>query len=133
MPDTQRQPVTRYCSPQYVSRQRSGICKQLKIMLPCSRARRILSYCAGSKFVKTKWLLVRQEARTQSGRGRLGSVTLAKSKVRVRAGYEFVSCRHHRDRRLPVGPQRLKKSPRPHIEGIVSFPDPGCPSALNGT
>ncbi len=35
------------------------------------------------------------DARTQSDRRRLGSVTLARSKVRVRAGYEFVSCRHH--------------------------------------
>ncbi len=33
--------------------------------------------------------------RTQSGNRRLGSVTLARSRVRVRAGYVFVSCRHH--------------------------------------
>ncbi len=41
--------------------------------------------------------MVRQLARTQSIRRRLGirSVTLARSRVRVRAGYEFVSCRHH--------------------------------------
>ncbi len=44
----------------------------------------------------TKWLLVRQFSRTQSGRRRLGSVrTLARSRVRVRAGYKFVSCRRH--------------------------------------
>ncbi len=50
----------------------------------------------------TKWLLVRQEARTQSGCRRLGSETLARS--RVRAGYEFVSRRHHPDQRLPAVP-----------------------------
>ncbi len=55
-------------------------------------------------YIVTKWLLVRQEARTQSGRRQLGSVTLARSRVRVRAGYEFVSCRHHPDQRLPAGP-----------------------------
>ncbi len=50
----------------------------------------------------TKWLLVRQDARTQSDRRRLGSVTLAR--VRVRAGYEFVSCWRHGYQRLPAGP-----------------------------
>ncbi len=43
------------------------------------------------------------DARTQSDRRRLGSVTLAISRVRVRAGYEFVSCRRHGDQRL-IGP-----------------------------
>ncbi len=43
-------------------------------------------------------------SRTQSDRRRLGSVTLARSRVRVRAGYEFVSCRRHGDQRLPAGP-----------------------------
>ncbi len=43
-------------------------------------------------------------SRTQSGRRRLGSVTLAMSKVRVRAGYEFVSCRRRGDQMLPSGP-----------------------------
>ncbi len=38
------------------------------------------------------------DARTQSDRRRLGSVTLARS--RVRAGYEFASCRRHGDQRL---------------------------------
>ncbi len=52
---------------------------------------------------KTKWLLVWQEARAQSGRRWLGSVTLARSRVRVRAGYEFVSCRRYGDQRLPAG------------------------------
>ncbi len=49
------------------------------------------------------------DARTQSDRRRLGNVTLARSRVRVRAGYEFVSCRRHGDQRLrgPVtGPIR---------------------------
>ncbi len=41
---------------------------------------------------------------TQSDRRRLGSVTLARSRVRVRAGYKFVSCRRHGDQRLPAGP-----------------------------
>ncbi len=53
-------------------------------------------------------LSVRHFARTQSGRRRLGSVTLARSRVRVRvrvrAGFEIVSCRCHGDQRLPVGP-----------------------------
>ncbi len=40
------------------------------------------------------------DARTQSDRRRLGSVTLARSRVRVRAGYEFVSCRRQGDQRL---------------------------------
>ncbi len=49
----------------------------------------------------TKCLEVRlPDARTQSDRRRLGSVTLARSRVRVRAGYEFVSCRRHGDQRL---------------------------------
>ncbi len=52
----------------------------------------------------SKWLLVRQLARTKSGRRRLGSVTLARSRVWVRAGYEFISCRHHLDQRVPAGP-----------------------------
>ncbi len=41
--------------------------------------------------------MVRQLARTQSISGRSGSVTLSRSRgrVRARAGYEFVSCRHH--------------------------------------
>ncbi len=52
---------------------------------------------------KTKWLLVWQEARTQSGHRWLGSVTLARSRVRVRAGYKFVSCRRYGDQRLPAG------------------------------
>ncbi len=44
----------------------------------------------------TKRLEVRlPDTRTQSDRRRLGSVTLARSRVRVRAGYEFVSYRHH--------------------------------------
>ncbi len=43
-------------------------------------------------------------SRTQSDRRRLGSVTLAWSRVRVRAGYEFISCRRHGDQRLPAGP-----------------------------
>ncbi len=43
-------------------------------------------------------------SRTQSDRRRLGSVTLARSRVRVRVGYEFVSCRRHGDQRLPAGP-----------------------------
>ncbi len=43
-------------------------------------------------------------SRIQSDRRRLGSVTLARSRVRVRAGYEFVSCRRHGDQRLPAGP-----------------------------
>ncbi len=43
-------------------------------------------------------------SRTQSDRRRLGSVTLARSRVRVRAGYEFVSCRRHGNQRLPAGP-----------------------------
>ncbi len=34
----------------------------------------------------------------------MDSVTLARSRVRVRAGYEFVSCRRHGDQRLPAGP-----------------------------
>ncbi len=34
----------------------------------------------------------------------LGNVTLARSRVRVRAGYEFVSCRRHGDQRLPAEP-----------------------------
>ncbi len=38
----------------------------------------------------------------KSDRRRLGSVTLASS--RVRAGYEFVSCRRYGDQRLPAGP-----------------------------
>ncbi len=42
------------------------------------------------------------DARTQSDRRRLGSVTLARSRVRVRAGYEIVSCRRHGDQRLRV-------------------------------
>ncbi len=42
--------------------------------------------------------------RTQSGRRRLGNVTLARSRVRVSAGYEFVSCRRHGDQRLPAEP-----------------------------
>ncbi len=41
---------------------------------------------------------------TQSDRRRLGSVTLARSRVRFRAGYEFVSCRRNGDQRLPAGP-----------------------------
>ncbi len=49
----------------------------------------------------TKCLEVRLPyARTQSDRRRLGSVTLARARVRVRAGYEFVSCRRHGDQRL---------------------------------
>ncbi len=40
------------------------------------------------------------DARTQSDCRRLGSVTLARSRVRVRAWYEFVSCRRHGDQRL---------------------------------
>ncbi len=40
---------------------------------------------------------------TSSDRRRLGSVTLARSRVRVRAGYEFVSCRRHGDQKLPAG------------------------------
>ncbi len=52
----------------------------------------------------SKWLLVRQEARSQSGLRQLGSVTIARSRVRVRAGYEFVSSRRHGDQRLPAGP-----------------------------
>ncbi len=40
------------------------------------------------------------DTRTQSDRRRLGSVTLARSRVRVRAGYEFVFCRRHGDQRL---------------------------------
>ncbi len=49
----------------------------------------------------TKCLEVRlPDARTQSDHRRLGSVTLARSRVRVRAGYEFVSCRRHGDQRL---------------------------------
>ncbi len=52
----------------------------------------------------TKCLEVRlQDARTQSDRRRLGSVTLTRSRVRVRAGYEFVSCWCHGDQRL-IGP-----------------------------
>ncbi len=43
-------------------------------------------------------------SRTQSDRRWLGSVTLARSRVRARAGYEFVSCRRHGDQRLPAGP-----------------------------
>ncbi len=31
-------------------------------------------------------------------------MTLERSRVRVRAGYEFVSCRRHGDQRLPAGP-----------------------------
>ncbi len=36
----------------------------------------------------------------------LGSVTLARIRVRVRAGYgyEFVTCRRHGDQRLPAAP-----------------------------
>ncbi len=44
-------------------------------------------------------LCARNPNRTQSDRQRLGSVTLARSRVRVRAEYEFVSCRHHRNQR----------------------------------
>ncbi len=52
----------------------------------------------------TKCLEVRlPDARTQSDRRRLGSVTVARSRVRVRDGYEFVSCRRHGDQRL-IGP-----------------------------
>ncbi len=48
------------------------------------------------EFNFSKCLEVRlPDARTQSDRRQLGSVTLARSRVRVRAGYEFVSCRHH--------------------------------------
>ncbi len=55
-------------------------------------------------YIYTKCLEVRlPDARTQSDCRRLGSVTLARSRVRVRAGYEFVSCRCHRDQRL-IGP-----------------------------
>ncbi len=50
-------------------------------------------------------------SRTQSDRRRLGSVTLARSRVRVRAGYEFVSCRRHGDQRLPAGPIVSNKHP----------------------
>ncbi len=47
-----------------------------------------------TSIIKTKCLEVRlPDARTQSDRRRLSSVTLARSRVRVRAGYEFVSCR----------------------------------------
>ncbi len=35
---------------------------------------------------------------------------LAGSRVRVRAGYEFVSCRRHGDQRLPAGPIATAKN-----------------------
>ncbi len=44
---------------------------------------------------------------------RSSTVTLARSRVRVRAGYEFVSCRRHGDQRLrgPVtGPSTIATS-----------------------
>ncbi len=41
----------------------------------------------------------RDAARSQTIRRQLGSVTLARSRVRFRAEYEFVSCRHHRIQR----------------------------------
>ncbi len=41
----------------------------------------------------------RDAARSQTIRRRLGSVTLARSRVRLWAEYEFVSCRHHRIQR----------------------------------
>ncbi len=57
-----------------------------------------------SSFYLSKCLEVRlPDARTQSDRRRLGSVTGLGPRVRVRAGYEFVSCRRHGDQRL-IGP-----------------------------
>ncbi len=40
-------------------------------------------------------------------------MTLARSRVRVRAGYEFVSCRRHGDQRLPAGPSPYRCVPNP--------------------
>ncbi len=49
--------------------------------------------------MKTNPVMRTEPESYSSDRRRLGSVTLARSRVRVRAEYEFVSCRHHRDQR----------------------------------
>ncbi len=63
----------------------------------------------------------RDAARSQTRRRRLGSVTLARSRGRFRAEYEFVSCRHHRIQR--TGALRItgfaktaKKNKRPSAQ-----------------
>ncbi len=58
-------------------------------------------------------------SRSQTIRRRLGSVTINRSRVRVRAGYEFVSCQRHGDQRFTMA-TFLSHRAGFEAEGLVS-------------